>query len=115
MNIPTERPRGLVPGTPDWLAQIQGPKLIMRLVEEIDAQKVGFMSPTGARLLGMALDRILPSLTAIHHTGETQLSSFTDDQLKEKLRLLLDEQYATKFELSTVETVEFKEKKKQKP
>jgi|ERR1700675_669245 len=106
-----ERPRGLVPGTPEWLAQVQGPKLILRLVDEIEAQKVGFMSPTGARLLGMALDRIYPSLTAIHHTGSTDLTPMTDDELKEKLRLLLGEQEATKFDLSTVETVEYKDQK----
>src|SRR5271169_1584040 len=112
MGMPIERPRGLVPGTPEWLAQVQGPKLILRLVNEIDAQKVGFMSPTGARLLGMALDRIYPSLTAIHHTGNTDLSPMTDDELKEKLRLLLGEQEATKFDISTVETVEYQDSKR---
>lgn len=103
----SERPKGLVPGTPDWLAQVQGPKLILRMVAEIEAQEVGKMSPTGARLLGMALDRIMPSLTAIHHTGETQLAAFSDDELKEKLRALLGEAQAQKFDMSTVETVEF--------
>lgn len=109
MDISTERPKGLVPGSPDWLAQVQGPKLVMRLIEEIDAQAVGQMSPTGARLLGMALDRIMPSLTAVHHTGETHLTAFSDEQLKEKLRALLGEGEAKKFDLSTVETVEFQE------
>lgn len=108
-DITTPRPRGLVPGTPEWLAEVQGPKLVLRLIAEIDAQAVGEMNPTGARLLGMALDRILPSLTAIHHTGETQLTGFTDAQLKEKLRILLGEQEAQKFELKTIDTVEFKE------
>jgi len=111
MDITTPRPRGLVPGSPQWLAEVQGPRLVLRLIEEIDAQKVGEMNPTGARLLGMALDRILPSLTAIHHTGETQLTGFTDEQLKEKLRLLLGEQEAAKFNLATAETVEYKEEK----
>jgi hypothetical protein len=69
------------------------------------------MNPTGARLLGMALDRILPSLTAIHHSGETQLTGFTDDQLKEKLRILLGEQDAQKFDKKQVQTVEYEEKK----
>lgn len=105
----TQRPRGLVPGTPEWLAQIQGPKLVLRMIAEIDAQPIGSMSPTGARLLGMALDRIMPSLTAIHHSGETQLTGFTDEQLKEKLRLLLGEQEAAKFNLATAETVDYKE------
>lgn len=104
-----ERPRGLVPGTPEWLTQIQGPRLVKRLIDEIDAQPLGAMSPTGARLLGMALDRILPSLTAIHHTGETALTGFSDEQLKEKLRALLGEQEATKFDMSTVQTVDCKD------
>lgn len=108
----TQRPRGLVPGTPEWLAQVQGPRLILRLVEEIEAQKVGFMSPTGARLLGMALDRVYPSLTAVHHTGSNDLTPMTDEQLREKLRLLLGEQEATKFDISTVETVEYTEDKR---
>lgn len=112
MDITTPRPRGLVPGTPEWLAEIQGPKLVLRLIAEIEAQEVGQMNPTGARLLGMALDRILPSLTAIHHTGETQLTGFTDDQLKEKLRLLLGEKEAATFDLQQVQTVEFQEEKK---
>jgi hypothetical protein len=110
-DLTTPRPRGLVPGTPEWLAEIQGPKLVLRLIAEIDAQEVGQMNPTGARLLGMALDRIMPSLTAIHHSGETQLTGFTDDQLKEKLRLLLGEQDANKFDLTTVSTVDFQESK----
>src|SRR5882757_9423557 len=114
MDITTPRPRGLVPGSPEWLSEIQGPKLVLRLIHEIEAQKVGQMSPTGARLLGMALDRIMPSLTAIHHTGETQLTGFTDDQLKEKLRDLLRQQEASKFDMTTVETVDFKEKPKKK-
>jgi hypothetical protein len=102
---------GLMPGTPEWLAEIQGPKLVIRLIAEIDAQEVGQMNPTGARLLGMALDRIMPSLTAVHHSGETQLTGFTDDQLKEKLRLLLGEQDAAKFDQATVTTVDFQEAK----
>lgn len=113
MDITTQRPRGLVPGTPEWLAQVQGPKLVLRLVAEIEAQKIGNMSPTGARLLGMALDRILPSLTAIHHSGETQLTGFTDDQLKEKLRLLLGEKEAAAFDLKQVQTVDFQEENKE--
>lgn len=107
----SQRPRGLVPGTPEWLAQIQGPKLVLRMIAEIDAQEVGSMSPTGARLLGMALDRIMPSLTAIHHSGEGQLTGFTDEQLKEKLRLLLGEADATKFDQTQVTTVDFQEAK----
>src|SRR5271163_4908394 len=107
MDITTQRPRGLVPGTPEWLAEIQGPKLILRLVAEIDAQQLGFMTPTGAKLLGMALDRIMPSLTAVHHSGDTVLTGFTDEQLKEKLRLLLGEQDAAKFDLGQAETVDF--------
>jgi hypothetical protein len=108
-DITTQRPKGLVPGTPEWLAQVQGPKLVLRMIAEIDAQPVGGMSPTGARLLGMALDRILPSLTAIHHSGDTPLTGFTDDQLREKLRVLLGQEEATKFDLNTIDTVEFKE------
>ncbi len=110
-DLTTPRPRGLVPGTPEWLAEVQGPKLVLRLIQEIDAQEVGQMNPTGARLLGMALDRILPSLTAIHHTGETQLNGMTDDQLKEKLRLLLGEKAAQTFDITTASTVDFQEKK----
>ncbi len=108
-DITTPRPRGLVPGTPEWLAEIQGPKLVLRLIAEIDAQAVGEMNPTGARLLGMALDRILPSLTAIHHSGDTPLTGFSDEQLKEKLRALLGQEEATKFDLKTIDTVDFKE------
>lgn len=110
MDIATQRPRGLVPGSTEWLAEIQGPKLVIRLIKEIEAQEVGSMTPTGARLLNMALDRIMPVLTAIHHTGETQLTGFTDEQLKEKLRTLLGEQEASRFDLTQVETVDFKEK-----
>lgn len=108
-DLTPARPTGLVPGTPQWLIEIQGPILIKRLVAEIEAQEVGKMNPTGARLLGMAIDRIMPSLTAIHHTGDTPLRSFSDDELKEKLRLLLGEKEAATFDLATVETVEFKE------
>lgn len=108
-DITTQRPRGLVPGTPEWLAEVQGPKLILRLIAEIEAQEVGQMSPTGARLLGLALDRIMPTLTAVHHTGETQLTGFSDDQLKEKLKSLLGEAEAAKFDLTTIETVDFQE------
>lgn len=111
MDIASQRPRGLVPGTPEWLAEIQGPRLILRLVDEIDAQQVGEMTPTGARLLGMALDRILPSLTAVHHTGDSPLGGFSDEQLKEKLRVLLGEKDANTFDLSQAQTVEFKEEK----
>ena len=110
-DISTPRPRGLVPGSQEWLVEIQGPKLVKRLIDEIDAQQIGDMTPTGARLLGMALDRILPSLTAIHHTGETQMAGFTDEQLKEKLRVLLGENAAATFDLAQVQTVDFKEKK----
>lgn len=110
-EIESKRPVGLVPGTPQWLAEIQGPRLVLRLIQEIEAQEVGQMSPTGARLLGMALDRIMPSLTAIHHSGETQLSGFSDEQLKEKLRVLLGEQEAAKFNMQQIETVAFQEAK----
>src|ERR1700740_1383558 len=110
MDITTPRPAGLVPGTPEWLTEIQGPKLVLRLIAEIDAQEVGKMNPTGARLLGMALDRILPSLTAVHHTGETGLSGYSDEQLKEKLRALLGEKEAAVFDMGQVQTVEFQEK-----
>lgn len=105
----TERPKGLVPGTAEWLVQVQGPKLILRVIAEIEAQEVGKMNPTGARLVGMVVDRIMPSLTAIHHSGETQLTGFTDDQLKEKLRFLLGEKEAAAFDLAQVQTVDFKE------
>lgn len=110
-DLTTQRPRGLVPGTPEWLAEVQGPKLVLRLISEIEAQPIGGMSPTGARLLGMALDRIMPSLTAIHHTGETQLTVMTDEQLKEKLRTLLGEKDAATFDITTASTVEFQEAK----
>lgn len=109
MDISTPRPAGLVPGSPEWLAEIQGPKLVMRLIDEIEAQKIGQMSPTGARLLGMALDRIMPSLTAVHHTGDGSFSTMTDEQLKEKLRVLLGEKEASVFDMKQVETVEYKE------
>ena len=65
-DLTPSRPHGLIPGTPQWLIEIQGPLLIKRLVAEIETQEVGKMNPTGARLLGMAIDRIMPSLTAIH-------------------------------------------------
>lgn len=112
-DLTTDRPRGLVPGTPEWLAEIQGPALVLRLIAEIEAQPVGAMNPTGARLLGMALDRILPSLTAVHHTGETQLTAFSDEQLKEKLRVLLGEKEAARFEMKTIDDVEFIEERKE--
>ncbi|MES2729965.1 MAG: hypothetical protein V4621_07725 [Pseudomonadota bacterium] len=109
MDISTPRPAGLVPGSPEWLAEIQGPKLVMRLISEIEAQPVGNMSPTGARLLGMALDRIMPSLTAVHHTGDGNFATMTDEQLKEKLRVLLGEKEASVFDMKNAEVVEFKE------
>jgi hypothetical protein len=111
MDITTPRPRGLVPGTPEWLSEIQGPKILIRMIKEIEAQPVGEMTPTGARLAGMILDRVMPSLTAIHHSGDTNLVSFTDDQLKEKLRVLLGEKEAASFDLKQIETVDFQEKK----
>lgn len=108
-NLISKRPPGLVPGTPEWLQQIQGPKLVLRLVKEIEAQEVGSMNPTGARLLGMALDRVYPVLTAVHHTGETNFSRMTDEELKAKLAELVNKETSSKFDIQTAETVDFTE------
>lgn len=107
MEIP-KRPRGLVPGSIEWFRQVVGPKLLTRLHDEIEAQNVGEMTPTGARLLTTGLSIVYPTVSAVHHTVETQLASMSDAQLKESLAALLtnsadDAQIRSSLERATLE------------
>jgi hypothetical protein len=107
MNLTTKRPVGLVPGTPEWLAQIQGPRLILRAIQEIEAQQVGGMSPTGARIMSMLLDRVHPVLTAVHHSADASFSSMTTEELKQKLAELVSPEVARKFDVTEAQEVDF--------
>lgn len=70
----------------EWLRDIEGPRLIKRLVDEVHAHDVGKMTPTGARCAAMLLDRALPTLSAVHHTVEGQLSSMSTDEILAELK-----------------------------
>lgn len=83
------RPRGLVPGSIEWLREVEGPRLVKRLVDEVHANKVGEMTPTQARCASMVLDRVLPTLQAHHHTVEGELSRKTTEELKAELKAIL--------------------------
>jgi hypothetical protein len=91
-HLTTKRPRGLVPGTVEWLREIEGPRLVKRLLDEVHAKPVGEMTPTGARCASMLLDRALPTLATVHHTVEGSLSRMTDDELRQELRRLTEQQ-----------------------
>lgn len=83
------RPRGLVPGSREWLVEQEGPRLVKRLVDEVHAGDVGAMTPTQARCAAMLMDRVLPAMSAVHHTVEGDLQRMPTEQLKEELRRLL--------------------------
>lgn len=90
ISIEVQRPRGLVPGTREWLVELEGPRLVSRLVNEVHASPVGEMTPTQARCAAMLMDRILPAMSAVHHTIEGDLAKKTEDELKAELRRLLN-------------------------
>lgn len=83
------RPRGLVPGTREWLTEIEGPRVLKRVIDEIHAQPVGEMNPTGARLCSIVLDRVLPTISAVHHTIEGDLKQLSEQEIKDRLKELL--------------------------
>jgi hypothetical protein len=80
-----KRPRGLVPGSVDWFRESVGPRLLQRLSDEIEAQPVGQMTPTGARLLTVGLGLIYPTVSAVHHTVETDIGKTSTDALERRL------------------------------
>lgn len=86
--IALDRPRGLVPGSLEWLREREGPRLVKRLVDEVHAGNVGEMTPTQARCASMLLDRVLPQVSAVHHTVETTYANMSEEELRrEFLRL----------------------------
>lgn len=88
MNI-IKRPMKLVPGSPEWFREAVGPRLLQRIDDEIQAQPVGEMNPTGARLLTVGLGLIYPTVSAVHHTVENQYGKMDTQALKNELKLLL--------------------------
>ena len=59
--------------------------MLQRLDDEIAAQPVGEMNPTGARLLTVGLGLIYPTVSAVHHTVETDLGKTSTDALERRL------------------------------
>lgn len=109
-----KRPRGLVPGSVEWFRESVGPKLLTRLHDEIEAQTVGEMTPTGARLLTVGLGLIYPTVSAVHHTVEGSLAKVSEVELKNRFEKLMQahkEQQA--LEASEAQTVEFIEQPKE--
>jgi hypothetical protein len=94
MEIATKRPRGLVPGSIEWLRELQGPKLLHRLIDEIHANPVGEMTPTQARCAGMLIPIIYPALSSVHHTVEGSLSKVSTEELEARFKALVKEQRA---------------------
>lgn len=86
--IPT-RPRGLVPGSREWLVEQEGPRLVKRLVDEVHAGAVGEMTPTQARCAAMLMDRVLPAMSAVHHTVEGDLQRMSTEEIKAQLRAMI--------------------------
>lgn len=87
MQLTTKRPRGLVPGTMEWLREIEGPRLLQKLVMVVHGE-VEF-TPTQARVAGILLDRVAPTVSAVHHTVESQYGKMDTQALKNELKLLL--------------------------
>lgn len=83
-----KRPRGLVPGSREWLTEIEGPRLITRLVDEVHAGEVGAMTPTQARCAAMLLDRFAPTMSAVHHTVEGTLGKMSEAEILAELERL---------------------------
>jgi len=114
MDITTERPRGLVPGSLEWLREIEGPRLVKRLVDESHANPVGEMTPTQARCAALLIDRVLPAISAVHHTVETSLTKVSSDDLNKRFLELME---AHKLQLHMdgreAVTVDFKEEYKE--
>ncbi|KAF3997533.1 hypothetical protein [Glaciimonas immobilis] len=102
-----KRPRGLVPGSMEWLREMEGPRLLTRLVEEIHASPAGEMTPTAARCAGMLLPIIYPTLSAVHHTVETTLSKESTEDLQARFAKIMSEQRT--LEASQPLTVDFTE------
>lgn len=84
----TKRPRGLAPGNPEWFKEVVGPKLLTRLHDEIEAQPVGELNPTGARLLVAGLGLCYPTVSAVHVTHETPLANVPTAELEQRLQQL---------------------------
>ena len=85
MDIYIPRPRGLVPGSREWLMEVEGPKIIRRLVDEVHAGEVGGMTPTQARCASILIDRILPTMSAVTHTIEGSLAQMTEAEIVAEL------------------------------
>lgn len=106
-EITTTRPRGLKPGSMEWLREVQGPRLLERLVDEVHANPAGEMSPTQARCAGMLIPIIYPALSAVHHTVETTLAKESTIDLQKRFEKIMREQAA--LEESKAQTVDFTE------
>ncbi|HEX9116527.1 MAG TPA: hypothetical protein VGA61_10695, partial [Anaerolineae bacterium] len=84
-----QRPRFLAPGTREWLVEQEGPRLVKRLVDEVHAGQVGEMTPTQARCAAMLMDRVLPAMSAVHHTVEGDLQRLSTEEIKAQLKAML--------------------------
>lgn len=84
-----QRPRFLAPGSREWLVEQEGPRLVKRLVDEVHAGSVGEMTPTQARCAAMLMDRVLPAMSAVHHTVEGDLQRLSTDEIKAQLKAML--------------------------
>lgn len=94
----------------EWLREVQGPRLLTRLVEEVHAATPGEMTPTQARCAGMLIPIIYPALSAVHHTVETTLAKVSTEELEARFAQLMQAQKnAQALEASAAETVEFTE------
>lgn len=87
MQLTHKRPKGLVPGTMDWLREVEGPRLLEKLVRVVHGDDE--FTPTQARVAGMLMDRVAPTVSAVHHTVESTYGKMTTDQLKAELKHLL--------------------------
>lgn len=110
LEISTARPRGLVPGSIEWLREVEGPKLVKRLVDEAHANPVGEMTPTQARCAALIIERVLPSVSAVHHTVESSLKNQSDAELKDRFERLM-EKHTMQIQLDSrsAVTVDFSE------
>ena len=104
------RPKGLSPGSLEWLRAVEGPRLLQRLVDEIHSGEAGEMTPTQARCAGMLIPIIYPALSAVHHTVETTLAKVSTEELEARFAQLMQAQKnAHALEASQAQTVEFTE------
>lgn len=105
-EITTTRPRGLVPGSIEWLREIEGPRLIQRLSDEAHANPVGEMTPTQARCAALLIDRVLPTVSAVHHTVETQHSKLSDKELQERFAKLMEQHSKMQLHMDSRDSIE---------